>query len=320
MASPLVSILIPAYNVEPYLKECLESLVNQTHKILQIVIVDDGSTDQTGKICDEYAAKYPFVEVYHIPNGGVANARNVLLSKSKGEYVLFVDSDDWVELEMAEKLVNIAEEEQADMVTCSFSHDNGAEEPQEKQVVGKQTLIKEFLRHKVITGSLWNKLIKKDIVDSLIFNPNIHYGEDALFIWQAIQKVNKIVFTRYPLYHYRHNPQSISHTTWSPDKKGTGHLVWEEICKDVARDYPNYLEIAQARFGLEDMWALFFASASNYPKDQEIDLRQRNIKELMPAIRKFNFDGKSKTYVAWLLSKWYGAGNIINWLYSLKKK
>ena len=118
MNNPLVSILVPVYNVEAYLPQCLDSLLGQTYSHLQIVLIDDGSSDNSWTIMQQYAAQDSRIEIYHQENQGVATTRNHLLEKIKGDFVLFVDSDDWVELDMVEFLVGKATENQADVVTC----------------------------------------------------------------------------------------------------------------------------------------------------------------------------------------------------------
>ena len=119
MKEPLVTILSPCYNVEVYLPECLDSILNQTYKNLQIVLIDDGSTDHTWSILKDYSSKDSRIEIYHQENQGVSITRNNLLDKVKGDYVLFVDSDDWIELNMVEFLVNNAQSNRADIVSCA---------------------------------------------------------------------------------------------------------------------------------------------------------------------------------------------------------
>ena len=143
---------------------------------------------------------------------------------------------------------------------------------------------------------------------------DISYGEDALFMWQVIQNVNKVVITNMPFYHYRMNDESISHQTWSPDKKGTDHYVWEEITNDVAVRWPQYLNISKARFALQDMWALYFASLSKYPYDEEIKLRQRNVRKKLRYIWNSKLVGFNKIVTAFSLSHCYRSGIILRWM------
>lgn len=115
---PKVSVIIPVYNIEKYLQECLDSVVNQTLKDIQIILIDDGSTDRSGEICQNYAEKYSFIEYYYKENGGSASARNLGLEYANGEYIGFIDSDDWVEKDMYQKLYDTAKNEDADIIFC----------------------------------------------------------------------------------------------------------------------------------------------------------------------------------------------------------
>ena len=217
----LVSILLPCYNVESLLSQCLESLIYQTHRHLQIVLIDDGSTDNTWQIMQEYAAKDSRIEIYHQENQGVAITRNHLLKKVKGEYVLFVDSDDWVELDMVEFLVRQIEQEQADIVTCGMVvNDTPINQVKvSKECWNQEKVIYEFLRHVSFSGSLCNKLLKNSLLHNIQFHCGISYGEDALFVWKILQRVGSIVVTDKKLYHYRVNKNSLSHLSWLPEKK-----------------------------------------------------------------------------------------------------
>ena len=313
----VVSILVPIYNASQWLRQCLDSIVGQTYQPLQVVLVDDGSTDDSLAICREYADRYSFVEVYHQVNSGVAVARNTLLDKAKGEFVLFVDSDDWIELNAIEFLLSAIQRYNADMAVCS-RYNNNMTPTTKEELWSKEKVVFEFLRHVILNGSLWNKLIRTTLLKGLRFDGRITYGEDALLIWQVLQRVDKVVVTDKELYHYRSNVNSISHQQWHPHKKGSGHLVWEEICADVCKAWPQYNKIANARFALEDMWALYFAALAKYPYDEHIALRQQNVKRNLKNIREARLDSIDRYLTAWVLCRWYGAGRIFRWLKSIK--
>ena len=308
----MVSVLVPVYNAEKYLRQCLDSIVNQTYQDLQVVIINDGSTDSSWNICQQYAAQYTLIETYTQDNQGVAETRNRLLSHIKGDYVLFVDSDDWIEPNMVEFLLSTLEGNQVDMVTCSMIRGNDVIiDALNIEVWNKETLIYEFLRHVKFNGSFPNKLVKSSLLKGLSFRTDISYGEDALFMWQVIQNVNKVVITNNPLYHYRMNDDSISHQTWSPDKKGTGHLVWDKICTDVQYNWSKYISIAHARFALEDMWALYFAATSHYPYDEHIRVRQHNVRKHLSDIRKQRLGSLNQYIAACLIGYDYQVGHLV---------
>lgn len=308
-----VSVLIPVYNMSKYLRECLDSVVNQTYQNLQIVVVDDGSTDNSLDIIREYEQKDERVEVFTQENAGVAAARNNLLSHIKGDYVIFVDSDDWIELNMVEFLVETLKRTNTDIATCSMVKDI-SNNSFNQEIWEHEKTVYEFLRHERISGSLCNKLIKTSLLHNVKFHCGISYGEDALFFWQVIKNKVRVAVTDKQLYNYRRNPTSISRQSWAPEKKGSGHIVWSLICDDVAKDWPQHLYVAQARFALEDMWGLYFASLAGYKYDEHIKLRQLNIKHNLHNIRKSKLAPLDRYITAVILCRWYGAGRIIKTL------
>lgn len=289
---PLISILVPAYNVERYIKQCLDSIVNQTYRPIQVVIVDDGSTDGTGKICDDYASRYPFIEVYHIENGGVANARNVLLSKIKGDFFLFVDSDDWIEPDMIESLVMLTQRYSLDIVVCDNVTEDGVSHPMifhdtnQPIIWNREQSVEKFLLHKELNGSLWNKLVKTSLFHNITFDPGISYGEDALAIWHSLLRLNRMGITRSTFYHYRMNADSISHQPFG-QKKMSGHQVWETIYKDTVSLYPDLAKLSKGCYAVSDFWLLYYASLDNYKQDENIKEFRLNLKSGMPYILRY---------------------------------
>lgn len=293
-----VSILSPCYNVEKYISQCLDSIIQQTYKNLQIILVDDGSTDNTLAILNQYASLDSRIEVHHQENKGVATARNELLSKVKGDYVLFVDSDDWIELDMVEFLITKVTEENAEMAVCGNVVNNGIPKKNYKEETwGKEKVIEEFLRHTNFNGSLCNKLFNvKLLKNNPTFNPEISYGEDALFTWQIIQDVEKIIVTDKQLYHYRMNEGSLSHGKFG-DKKLSGHTVWTKICEDTEKLYPNKITIARARFCIEATLLLRNAAHDNYKDINNIKMLQQTIQKSWHFLNKVDFAGiKMKAY------------------------
>lgn len=302
----MVTILIPVYNTAKFLRHCLDSIIAQTYQDLQVVLVDDGSTDESLAICQEYANKYPYIEVHHQANAGVAAARNKLLSHVTGDYVLFVDSDDWIEPQTVEYLVTMAQRSQADIVTCeAIINDQPITNKEIKEEEWTQEhVVYEFLRHVIFNGSLWNKLLKAKQIKGIQFAKGISYGEDALFIWQVLQRVQKVLITNCQLYHYRMNDTSISHQTFGP-KKMTGYIAWEQINQDTDLLWPQYRDIARARWGIESMWLLYFAAKSNYKYDHHIQKIQRNVRLQFKYIYKTKLLNQSKILFAVLISHFY---------------
>lgn len=320
MNKPLVSILMPCYNVSEYLADCLDTVIGQTYENLQIVLIDDGSKDDTLKIAEEYAARDKRVEVYTQKNQGVASTRNNLLDKVKGEYVLFIDSDDWVELDMVEHLVSLAVEHNVGMVMCDRVINDAplSEKPIEIKTLEQKDAVRDFLYHGYFVGSLCNKLIKTPLIDGVKFHPKISYGEDALFIWGVLQNLDKMVVTSKQLYHYRMNDLSISHQGFG-EKKLTGHQTWTLITEDVMKRWPEFKDIVLGTFALEDMYLLQAASQSGYPYNSKIKDLQQNVRLKLHLIRKRNITIKTTIY-AHVIAYWYGYGRVYYALNKLKAR
>lgn len=194
----LVSIIVPVYNTERYVKTCIESIINQTYKEIEIIIIDDGSTDSSATICDSYAAKYEAIKVIHQENSGVAVARKVGVECATGKYVMFVDSDDWIEKDMIRKMYLTAEQRYADIVCCEYFIDgvdyslpSKCKVPNYTEYVNKQEVFKDLNLYNAIYVWLWNKLFSKKL-----FNSNIDYfegvkmGEDYGVLIQLINNAD----------------------------------------------------------------------------------------------------------------------------------
>lgn len=304
MSTPLVSILLPVYCVESYLETCLNSIINQTYKNLQIVLIDDGSLDNSYKICQSFAEKDDRIEIYHQENMGVASTRNHLLEKVKGEYLLFVDSDDWLELDMIEYLIKEIQNNSSDIIVCNVVSNKIVFKTKQQNNVkawDQEQFISLFLRHKEINGSLWNKLIKTQLIKGLKFDPQISYGEDALFFWQILQRTNNVVVTDRKLYHYRMNDNSISHQEYGW-KKISGHKVWQQIAEETAQLWPKYKNVATANYAISDMWQIYYAALSNYKMDENIKEFQKNVRNHLFLIYKSKLINKKKMLFATVAS------------------
>lgn len=209
----LISIIIPVYKVEKYLEKCIQSLINQTYENLQIILVDDGSPDNCGKICDEYAKKDHRIEVIHKSNGGLSDARNKGLEIAKGEYIGFIDSDDYIESDMYEVLYNLLKQYNADVSICNFytvsqgkiaikNAENGIKE------YNRIEILKEVLLDNNIQSYAWNKLYKKELFDEIKYPVGKKY-EDIGTTFYLLEKCNKVVVTGKPEYYYINRQDSI---------------------------------------------------------------------------------------------------------------
>lgn len=206
MANPLVSIIVPVYNAEEYLCRCLESIISQTYQNIEIILVDDGSKDASGQICDEYAEKDARIRVIHKENGGVAIARQTGLNVAQGKYVIHADSDDWVEPNWIEELLKSALKEKVDIVICDYynEYQSGSINVSSKPTSLKKEDILSDLLYGSIWGALWNKLIRKDCFERycVSFIPEMNLQEDLYVICKLIYSGASSFYISIPLYHY----------------------------------------------------------------------------------------------------------------------
>lgn len=212
----MLSVIIPVYNVRAYLDECLCSVVNQSFRNMEIILIDDGSTDGSGDLCDKWVRKDKRIRVIHKNNGGLSSARNVGLEDSKGEYVTFVDSDDLIDNEMYDSMIRIFQQKkEVDIVCCAieqFDNNNYQRKAsflkscnQEFTAVG---YLREVLKHK-IDNAVWNKIYKRDIIDPVRFEEG-KINEDILFNVAILNRVNKLFYIKQPFYKYRIRQGSIT--------------------------------------------------------------------------------------------------------------
>ena len=212
MKNDLVSVIIPVYNVEKYLCECLDSIINQTYRNIQIILVDDGSTDNSANICDEYKMKDERITVIHKLNEGLSSARNKGLENAKGAYIQFVDSDDYIDLDTIEIMHNIICKCNADIV--SYSHyilNNGkiiSNCTKEIEQIEKIEVMKEIMLDDKVRNYSWEKLWKKELFKDITY-PIGRKFEDLLTTPLILEKAEKIVVYDIPKYYYRQRNDSI---------------------------------------------------------------------------------------------------------------
>lgn len=225
MEKPRISIVVPVYNVEPYLAECIDSLINQTYSNLEILLVDDGSTDCSGQICDAYAQKDARITVIHKENGGNTSARKAGLRAATGMYVQFVDSDDWVEPTMCEVLLQTAQTQQADLVRCGYFEARGVQSARRRDAMPVGTYRTEEERRYLqdnlfflqqndqfgVFGAIWPQLTKCALMRKIMLQEpdEIQYAEDRACVFLTILQSQCVCFIPDCLYYYRQRPGSI---------------------------------------------------------------------------------------------------------------
>lgn len=211
--SDLISIIIPVYNVEQYLERCVKSVINQTYKDLQIILVDDGAKDSSGQMCDELAKLDNRIEVIHKENGGLSDARNHGMRIAKGKYIGFVDSDDYIAEDMFETLYRVITENESDISIVSFYemyNDKliGVRDSGKLEIMNKQEAIKELLIDTKIQSYAWNKLFKKELFDGLEFPTGKNF-EDIATTLLLFEKCDKVALLEEPKYYYLRRDNSI---------------------------------------------------------------------------------------------------------------
>lgn len=220
----LVSIIVPIYNVERYLEKCLYSIQKQTYKNIEVIMINDGSPDNSVEICLKFLGDERF-RLLEKDNGGLASARNAGLDIAKGVYIACVDSDDWVEDNMIEVLVNNLVASDSDMSVCSYNVCNGESitrryigNTEEIVVIDQDTALEYTILPKRFYGFSWNRLYKATKVGKQRYNEKILKGEDTPFSIEYILKCKKIVYQDIPLYNYRQDTVSISRSAFSNKK------------------------------------------------------------------------------------------------------
>lgn len=231
----LISVIIPAYNVESYIERCLESVVNQTYENLEIIIINDGSTDATPFLCDKWEKRDKRIRVIHKENGGASRARNIGIENARGDYLAFVDSDDWIEKDMYEYLIQLIKLYSVDVVFCDFVRKRNERKRQikkrkEKIVVREGKEIDRYFYR--IDGekssyAAWCGLYKSTSIEGIRFIEN-EINEDVLFRYEIYKKVRRIVFSNQYKYNYYVNRKGVTQKELS-QKDYSLFRIWDLI-------------------------------------------------------------------------------------------
>lgn len=209
-----ISVIIPVYNVEQYLPACLDSLLSQSYRELEILLIDDGSTDSSGAICDEYAKKDYRIRVIHQKNGGAANAKNTGLRAATGKYLTFLDSDDYLEPDAYKYMLNRMKETGADVVQCAFrlvyvDESQDVVMAKEPAVYGTQDYLLQYTKDWTC-GLLWDKLYCRSLFDGIFFEEG-HKIDDEFFTYQGMMNAQKVLRDPKIIYNYRQRGSSVVH-------------------------------------------------------------------------------------------------------------
>lgn len=245
--SPLVSIIIPVYNVEKFLNRCMESVLGQTYENLEVILIDDGSPDGCPQICDEYAVKDSRVCVIHKKNEGQAIARNIGIDRCRGDYISFVDSDDWLEPDAIEHMVQIAQSSQVDMVIAErrfVKKDSVVCSPYIPLEGEKSTFLDDIQAIKVFcekNWAPWARLYKKILYEGIRF-PNYRIFEDEAIMFQLIQQSKRIAYTNKVIYNYAVREESTTKQQYSK-RRIDGVRAWKGNLDFLEKNYPFAVDL-----------------------------------------------------------------------------
>lgn len=279
----LISVIVPVYNVEKYLARCVDSIIAQTYSNLEIILVDDGATDRSGLICDEYAQKDSRIRVIHKENGGLSDARNAGLDVANGELIGFIDSDDYIAPDMYEVLYQNLKSRNADIATCGvFNCFPNRIIPDQNEtgilVLNSYEAIRNALESSNLPLYAWNKLYKKYLFSNVRFPVGKIY-EDAFVMIRLLDLTNTVVVTMEPKYYYMRRPESITMRNYRPADLDIveAHMTNREFILDK---YPDLAQQAEFRY----LWANFMVLDKMLLATSEVDIQKK--KEIVSLLRK----------------------------------
>ena len=238
---PIISVIVPVYKVEEYLDECVKTIVDQTYTRMEIILVDDGSPDRCPQMCDEWAKRDSRIKVIHKANGGLSDARNAGLDICTGDYIAFVDSDDWIKPDMYQKMLEAIEEENADLCACNiiscYPNREVAWGAKEYIVGDSEKMLDLIYSDSIFPVCAWNKLYRRKLWEDFRF-PVGKICEDAFTTYLLVDKADRIVQITEPLYCYRIRPESIMTSSFSR-KSMDEEEAWRNNYEFVKKHYPR---------------------------------------------------------------------------------
>ena len=248
--NPLLSVIVPVYNVEQYLPKCVESILNQTYRNLELILVEDGTKDSSGLICDEYARKDSRVRVIHKENGGLSSARNAGMDAASGAYITFVDSDDWLEPEGYAHMMELMQRYQVKLV-CGGNYDVDSETgertlgvcPEKEELITTREMVRRMFLWQGCDSSACDKIYHRDLLENFRY-PYGKVCEDVAVTYKIVLGTDRVVMSQRPFYNYLHRSGSISTSAVS---EKTFHFSQHtaEIYDYIREHYPQILDAAR---------------------------------------------------------------------------
>lgn len=280
----LLTVIVPIYNVEKYLDKCIKSIINQTYKKLEIILINDGSPDNCGVICDNYKKIDNRIKVIHQQNQGQAISRNLGIKLSKGDYISFVDADDYLELDMYKKMMDIIEKYDCEIVECGYSEIYSdriisTENTRDISFLDKSYLIEQLLnieKNHIPRVAVWNKIYKKTILQNICF-PDGKIHEDYLFEFNCFKKINKYVYYSEPLYnHIYFNEKSTTKQKLNPKFIDFAY-IWKSILNETYKmKNKRFIDLAQYSYSLSLVNCRMIAIRNDvlFPEEYILDLKK----------------------------------------------
>ena len=259
MGSSLISVIVPIYKVEAYLDKCVRSIVDQTYRDLEIILVDDGSPDNCGAICEDWATKDSRIKVVHKENGGLSDARNAGLAIATGELISFIDSDDWIEPEFLRTLSEAMQQQDAQIAECAIHLVSEEGEilrrrgPKADEVLGKIEALRQLVLERKVYQTVWNKLYRREVVDGILFEKG-KYNEDDFWTYQVFDRIEQLALVAKPMYNYLQRGGSIMGVGYSLkrlDGIEARYLRWQYLQK-----YEELSCLTRQQYLFECLWHL----------------------------------------------------------------
>ena len=255
----LISVIVPIYKVETYLDKCIQSIVDQTHPDLEIILVDDGSPDTCPKMCDDWAAKDSRIQVVHKENGGLSDARNAGLAVATGEYISFIDSDDWIEPDFLQTLLDALQGKDADIADCAtrlVDEDGNSLSIRgvgQDETLGTIDALVRLVKEDRIFQTVWNKLYRRSVIGDILFEKG-KYNEDDYFSYQVFDRAKKVAILSKPMYNYLQRAGSIMGVGYNPRR--LEGLQARVLRMEYLQKYPETAALTRQNLVLDCMWNL----------------------------------------------------------------
>lgn len=328
----MISIIVPVYKTEKYLRRCIDSLLHQTYENLEIILVDDGSPDRCPQICDAYAKKEKKIKVIHKENGGVSSARNRGMNFAEGDYILFVDSDDYIEPDMCEVLKNNIIVNSADFSVCGVFEESPGKKCERVINVMEECCDREKAFYNFFENgyevSICNKLFPKSVLNSR-FREDLVYGEDMLFFSKILLRSENISFSTKPLYHYNNSSEGITNINSISKEVIKSEIIAEKEVAASLSSISKDVEVCLRNRYYRSLIMLYYKCMISNRQREDLPYKEMNYiqneiinrKNLIKEIRLFHIEKYAKiTYIILtLLIKTNGPRFMYKWIYKIRK-